>query len=456
VANLLQHARRAIVWDRPAWLDDSFGFGGNTYYPTGTASIGTTEQPTGDFAGLVDGAFKANPVVFACELKRIQVFSEARFQFRRMTNGRPGDLFGTADLDVLEVPWPRGTTSDLLARMITDADNAGNAYVARLAEEPDRLYRLRPDYVTIVMGSRSGRPVAAPWELDAEIIGFIYDPADGQTDPVPLLVSEVAHFAPIPDPLARFRGMSWMQPALGEMGADRAATMHKEAFFTNGANPRVIVSFDKEIKQESIEKFAAKMDSAHAGWRNAYKTLYLGGGASATVVGRDMQQLDFANVIGKSETRIAACSGIHPVLIPLSEGLQGSALNAGNYKAAQRSTADTTFRHLWRNVAGSLAPLVVVPVGAELWTDDRDIAFLREDAKDRAEVQFVKAQTIRQYVEAGFTPDSAKAAVAAEDETLLVHSGLVSVQLNPPGQGTSPAPEASGRRPLGALNGSSS
>jgi phage portal protein BeeE len=452
VATLAQRAlaRRAVTWlDRPAWLDESFTFGGNTYYPTGTTSIGNTETISGDFAGLVDGAFKVNPVVFACELKRIQVFSEARFQFRRMQDGRPGDLFGTADLDVLETPWPRGTTSDLLARMITDADNAGNAYVARLAEEPDRLYRLRPDYVTIVMGSRSGRPVAAPWQLDAEIIGFIYDPRDGgQTDPVPLTVDEVAHFAPIPDPLARFRGMSWMQPAVGELGADRAATEHKAAFFTNGANPRVIVSFDKDIKQESIEKFAAKMDAKHAGWRNAYKTLYLGGGATATVVGRDMQQLDFANVIGRSETRIAACSGIHPVLIPLSEGLQGSALNAGNYKAAQRSTADTTFRHLWRNVAGSLAPLVVVPTGADLWTDDRDIAFLREDARDRADVQFVKAQTIRQYVEAGFTPDSAAAAVEAEDPGLLVHTGMTSVQLQKPGQGQlEPSGNGNGRVP---------
>lgn len=451
MATLAQRAlaRRAVTWlDRPAWLDDSFSFGGNTYFGSGTSAIGSTEGISGDFAGLVDGAFKVNPVVFACELKRIQVFSEARFQFRRMQNGRPGDLFGTADLGVLEQPWPRGTTSDLLGRMITDADNAGNAYVARLATDPDRLYRLRPDYVTIVMGSRSGRPVEHPWQLDAEIIGFIYDPKDGQTDPVPLTVDEVAHFAPIPDPLARFRGMSWMQPAMGEVGADRAATQHKATFFTNGANPRVIVGFDKDIKQESIERFAAKLDAKHEGWRNAYKTLYLGGGAAATVVGRDMQQLDFANVIGRSETRIAACSGIHPVLIPLSEGLAGSSLNAGNYKAAQRSTADTTFRHLWRNAAGSLAPLVQIPVGAELWTDDRDIAFLREDARDRADVQFIKAQTIRQYVEAGFTPNSAAAAVEAEDPGLLVHTGMPSVQLQKPGQGQLESPQnGNGRAP---------
>jgi hypothetical protein len=178
------------------------------------------------------------------------------------------------------------------------------------------------------------------------------------------------------------------------------------------------------------------MDQGHKGWRNAYKTLYLGGGADVTVAGRDLQQLDFSNTQGKGETRIAAASGIHPVLIPLSEGLSGSSLNAGNYAAARRSTADTTFRPLWRNVCGSLAAIVPPPnSGAELWYDEVGIAFLREDAADRANVQFVKAQTIRQLVEAGFEADSVVAAVEAEDDSLLRHTGLSSVQLIRPGEG---------------------
>jgi len=62
---------------------------------------------------------------------RAKLFSEARFQFRQIRNGRPGDLFGTADLQMLEVPWTNGTTGDLLYRMIQSADLAGNAFVAR-------------------------------------------------------------------------------------------------------------------------------------------------------------------------------------------------------------------------------------------------------------------------------------------------------------------------------------
>jgi hypothetical protein len=74
----------------------------------------------------------------------------------------------------------------------------------------------------------------------------------------------------------------------------------------------------------------------HAGVANAYKTLYLTAGADATVVGKDLQQLDFKVVQGAGETRIAAAAGIHPVIVGLSEGLAGSSLNAGNFAAARR------------------------------------------------------------------------------------------------------------------------
>ncbi|MFD6684207.1 hypothetical protein ACFWDD_32420, partial [Micromonospora parva] len=106
--------------------------------------------------------------------------------------------------------------------------------------------------------------------------------------------------------------------------------------------------------------------------------------------------------------------------------------------------ADGTMRPLWRNAAGSLAALVDVPAGAELWYDDRDISFLQEDRKDLAEIQGIQSRTIRQLVDAGYEPDSVVQAIEAEDMTLLRHSGLYSVQLQKPGatDPAAPAPTA--------------
>jgi hypothetical protein len=161
-------------------------------------------------------------------------------------------------------------------------------------------------------------------------------------------------------------------------------------------------------------------------------------------VGKDLQQLDFSQTQGKGETRIAAASGIHPAVLGLSEGLQGASLNAGNFGAARRLTADKTLRPLWREACAALESIVdppmppslrpgEIPTPVRLWIDEQDIPFLREDMKDRADAGLVRAQTIEAFVRSGFTPDSSAAAVDAEDLTLLVHSGLVSVQLQPPG-----------------------
>src|SRR5688500_8442433 len=111
----------------------------------------------GDFEGMVKGAYRRNGVVFACQLARMRVFTEARFQFQRMRNGRPGDLWGDGRLMRLERPWPNGTTGELLARMLQDADLAGN-FIGRRTDpmaESIRMERLRPDWSTIVLGSNS-------------------------------------------------------------------------------------------------------------------------------------------------------------------------------------------------------------------------------------------------------------------------------------------------------------
>ncbi len=429
-------AGRQFVW--PYSHEQSL-FGGASYFATSSPSPDQEGPPSG-FIQLVDRIFRANSIVFACEQFRVSVFSEARFIYRGFKKGKPGDLFSLPDLDILEHPWPRGTTGDLLSNMLLSADLGGNAFVARSVDGPDRLRVLRPDWVTIVMGDSSGRPVQSASQLDAEIIGFIYDPKDGATEPEILMAEEVAHWAPIPDPLARFRGMSLLTPIIREVMADQAATGHKLTFFENGATPQLVVSFDATVTEEDFTKFVSVMDAKHTGWQNAYKTLYLGGGADVKTVGANMQQLDFSNTQGKGETRIASVFGISPVLIPLSEGLAGSSLNAGNYEAARNLAADRTFRPLWRGVCGALAQIVPPPGrGAELWYLEEYIPFLREDSKKAAEVEAIKASTITTYVKDGFTFDSAVAAVNARDVSLLVQDeDVMSVQLQV--KSTAPAP----------------
>jgi hypothetical protein len=424
----------------PFWDADRFRYG---LYGS-TSAYSEDERVETDFEAYVEQVYKRNGAVAALMFTRQMVFSEARFQFRNMRNGRPGDLFGTADLGLLEKPWPGATTGDLLTRMIADADLAGNCFLTVVGEGADRrIRRLRPDWVTIVQGSQS-EPELYGAALDARLLGYIYSPqAPGSDEGTVLMPDQVAHFAPIPDPIANWRGMSWLTPVLREVSADTAATLHKLKFFENGASLQTVVTLDASVKQDDFDRFVAHMEDQHKGVDNAYKTLYFGGGANAAVVGADLKQLDFKATQGAGETRLAAAAGVPAVIVGFSEGLAGSSLNAGNYASSRRRFADGTLRPLWRNAAGSLATLIPPPTDAELWYDDRDIAFLREDRRDAAEIQQMKAQELRNLLDAGFEPDAAIRAVQAEDLNLLTgnHSGLFSVQLQPPPDPNAPPPE---------------
>ncbi len=390
-----------------------------------------TETSASPFEHWVQAGYKSNGIVFACQLARLSLFTEARFQFQRMNDGRPGDLYGsgygTSALSVLERPWVNGSTGELLARMIQDLDLAGNAYVRRTGPMADpALERLRPDWVDIVLGRN-------PDLLNDEVVGYLFHPGGRahNRDPIALSREEVAHWSFLPDPVATYRGMSWLSPILREIRADGAATDHKQKFWDHAATPNMVIKFDPSVDAAKVERFKAMIEDKHAGYTNAYKNLYLGGGADATVVGADFKQMDFKAVQGAGETRIAAAAGVPPIVVGLSEGLEAATYS--NYAQARRRFADLTVRPLWRSACAALSSIVKVPAGSRLYYDDRDIPALKEDEKDAAAIESVKATTINSLVTAGFTPKSVVDAVMSEDMRLLKHSGLYSVQLQKAG-----------------------
>ena len=67
------------------------------------------EEITAAYSSLVN-AMRMNGVVYACELVRVMLFSEARFLFRQRRSGRPGDLFGNESLRILERLTQRSLT----------------------------------------------------------------------------------------------------------------------------------------------------------------------------------------------------------------------------------------------------------------------------------------------------------------------------------------------------------
>jgi len=459
-------ARPRAVGVRKAWSEPPFWALESYRSSFVGGSLPDRERLEHDFRGYVRGGGKASAVVFACFYARLRHYAQATFQWENLFTRQ---LFGTPELSIVDRPWPSGTTGDLLAWMEVDASFAGNSYwtftddlgrFGRSASGPTRrLTRMPPDWVWIVLGSRSDDPYA----LDTRIVAFVYDPRGVSTmggsatvsdRMVTLLPNEVMHYAPVPDPDARFRGMSWLTPILREVAADRAATQHKLKFFERGATLRTIVALDKDIAPEAFDEFVERFEAQHEGVDNAFGTLFVGGGADVTVTSANLQELDYRAVQGQGETRIAAAAGVHPVIVGLSEGLAGSSLNAGNYRAAVRNFGDGTCTHMWQVTAASLQNLLTPPAGARLVVDKRMIPFLAEDARDVAEIQQVKANALRALVDAGFEPDAAVEFLRSNDfgKLLGAHTGLFSVQLQAPTDGTAPASTGDGTTEQASFN----
>lgn len=409
--------------------------------PSTWGNIGNEELVTS-----VAEAYRKNGPVFALVLARMQVFSQARFMWTKGSYGNPRDFFDTAELRILETPWPGGRTGDLLSRMEVDVSTAGNAFVRRIRRGDrrkgtfeDRLAVLRPEWCTILIGSQEDaeHPSQAS---DAEFVGVMYKPGGGSDNIQFFDRAEVAHYAPIPDPVEHYRGMSWITPVIQSVQADHLTEVHKTKFFQNAATPNMGIKFDPSVPYENVLRFKALIEDGHKGAWNAYKTLYLGGGADPVPMGNDFKQMEFAITQGRGESRLANASGVPQSWVGFAEGMQGSSLNEGNFAAARRRFGDGTMHHLWSEAAASLqAILDPPPAGVRLWHDTRWVPFLREDAKDHAATQQQEAATMRTLIEAGYEPESVAKAITESNWDLLKHSGLVSVQLQKPGTpGASP------------------
>ena len=180
----------------------------NTGYVLAQTFRSTDAEPIlPTFNSYASEGYQGKGVVVSVILARLQLFSEATFKFRDLTTKR---LFGSPDLQILEEPWPGGTTGELLARMEQDVSLAGNAFV-RYDRANGRLVRLRPDWVDIVRDD-SPSPMVSGYMYHVD--GHAGDRAEFYP------VDEVAHWSPVPDPLASFRGMSWLTPVVREINAD--------------------------------------------------------------------------------------------------------------------------------------------------------------------------------------------------------------------------------------------
>lgn len=417
-------------------LDDNFAF---LNYGSVSGRAVNSEGPPVDFDLFAEKFYKSSAVVFAVAQTRSRPFSEITFKWRPMdAHNVAYSLFGTKELSILENPWPMASTRDLLVRALQDVDIAGNFFAVREmgADGKPRIRRLRPDWVDIIL---SADPRVA---TSADVIGYQYYPGGGTAAPEIYLPEEMCHWAPIPDPSAHYRGMTWLTPALNDVMVEKETNRHKVSFFKRGAILSTMIVFPPGMGSDEAQTYKDRFESKYGGMMNSGRPMYIGGGIDVKVLETDFSKLDMKSIVGMAETHIAIAAGTHATVVGLSEGMEGSSLMQGNYQVANRGFVNSTMRYLWGSFCGAIEHLVDPPrsrgkrSGAiKLWYSDADVSILNDDREERANIQGKSAQTLNNLIVSGWTPESAKEFIITDNPDVLVDSGYRSVQLYKPVEG---------------------
>jgi len=412
------------LWDRLIHRQGGYWEGMASGAATWTTSYGQPGRE-GPPPGLSSFAVQANgtsSVVFAAELARMSLFSQATFQLQAKDDKH---LWGrNSVLSKLEEPWPGGTTGNLLGRMEQDAGLMGNAFVWDPPGE-DRLVRLRPDWTTIV-----SELVAVPNGTDKPGYyrrkrGYWYEPPRQLLDRdrvegfmVP--AGECVHWAPIEDPAADFRGMAWLTPAVRDVQGDTGLAQYKIKYLEHAATPNLLLRYSQKLAPATLDAIRERVTARYGGVDNAFRTLVLDQGADTTVVGNSLSQMDFSGVSAVGIERILADSMVPGVLVGL-EPLRGA---GRGYQESMQKLANLYGHWQWQSVCGALSQIVDVPPGNRLWYDPSDIPALQDGLLERGQAQLVNAQALLALVQAGYTHESAIAAVESADLSQLQAGGL--------------------------------
>jgi len=238
--------------------------------------------------------------------------------------------------------------------------NLGNFYGLLVRPKrgglPERMYCLRPDRVYIVP-----EPGDRPWERG--IKGYLYVPAGRSAyEGIPILPEDMMHVK-LPNPSDPLEGLGEGLPPIcigRSADVDNEVTRFLKKFFEGGAMLQGILKYDLPLDDTDIDLVKQRWKEQYGGTDNWTEIGVLGSGGTYQRIGTTFDEMGFAEIDERNESRILGPLGVPPILIGTRVGLERSTYS--NYEEARLA--------YWQDTAIPEQDLFEVEYHYYLQTDD--------------------------------------------------------------------------------------
>jgi HK97 family phage portal protein len=376
------------------------GLGQNGFFPTSFPPMWSDgERYPNNLTDSLDGALASYDYIYRSQpilagVIDMIAFRAATLPFGAFTARQDGTRDPIARSDslatLLRRPKPRSSTVHLLNHVFTSLFVHGNALVAKLRTHGD------PD-----------TPPDMLWPLDWSRVTAFGEPGGDvewwgtyqfNNEELFVKAEDTVHFA-WPGPDGGPIGVSPLQKLGVTIRLEDAAQRYQTANFRNGNRPSNAISFDKELRRESLDVNRAAIEAFHRGVDRAGKTIMLSGGAK-------IQTLSMSPV----EAALIDQRRLDREEIAIVFGLSGPSLTDSTNSAL--GNVAERFRAFYRDVLPPWATLVVETFESQLldpepaWMD----RLVRFDFKDKLRGEpMEQANALKVLVEGGMiTRDEAR------------------------------------------------
>lgn len=304
------------------------------------------------FERLTRDGYKKNSAFMACVATLAFGFPEPplRIFTEEGDQGEPLPLHPLRIL--LRRPNPIMSERALMSSTMVYLAIGGNAYWHKVRNGSGQVIRLWPYHA----GQLEPVPGGENW-----ISYYSYDDGSGRGQDVP--TEDVVHFRwPLPDPDQPWMALPPIVAAAQEVDMDNEARRYVYALLRNDAVPRVALEVPEHvIVDDAMEKRLKSQWRQKYGGDNRGEMAILTGGAKATRVALDLEELAYEALSRVPETRIAANLRVPAMIAGLNAGLERSTF--ANYAEARQAFTEDTLSTLWELMAAEVDSSLVPEFG---------------------------------------------------------------------------------------------